>query len=204
MTKNQTVRLLIVGGLAAVISCDGAQSRTAGGLDVNDCPFGTFRPAGLDACVFPAVDVNNLTILVSDNRCAFNQPATPPSCVSDQGLRPYLALGPTCAPGYRFEDGACDRNGGVAGFATGTGGFFEGTGTAGATGIAGFFGDAGASGGFFDQCEAFGGCSGFSTGGGGSFGQAGDNAGTGVAGAGGASGTGGASGNDGGISGTGG
>ena len=162
MTNNQTFRLLLLGALGALISCDGAMGggETATQLAAGDCPFGTFRPSGLDECVFPAQDINSGNITVSDNRCAFGQPATPPTCVSDAGLRPYLALGPSCAPGYRFEDGSCNRNGGtggfpltgggtgVAGFSTGGGGFF-GAGTAGAEandGIGGVGGETGSSG----------------------------------------------------------
>jgi hypothetical protein len=170
MTNNptsRTLRLLLLGALGALISCDGAMNgagATPTELAAGDCPFGTFRPSGLNECVFPAQDINNGTVMVSDNRCAFGQPATPPSCVSDAGLRPYLAVGPSCAPGYRFEDGSCNRNSGpltggstgVAGFTTGGGGFF-GTGTGGIEATGGV-------GGFFDACET-GGCSGTGVGG---------------------------------------
>src|SRR5690349_17289537 len=100
MLTNRTFRVLLLGGLAAVISCDGAARQDAppGALADGDCPFGTFRPVGLDQCVFPAQDLNGLNLMVSDNRCASGQPAVPPACVSDSGLRPYLSLGPSCAP----------------------------------------------------------------------------------------------------------
>jgi hypothetical protein len=178
MTKTRTVRLLVFGALGAVISCDGATMRpSSGGLAAGDCPFGTFRPAGLEQCVFPAQDINNNSVTVTDNRCALGQPASPPSCVSDAGLRAYLALGPSCAPGYRFEDGSCNRNTGAAGsFPTGGGtgvaGSFGDAGFSGETG--GFFGDAG-SGGVFNPCGDVGGCGGVPTGIAGSFGDAGTN-----------------------------
>jgi hypothetical protein len=158
MTQTQTLRLLILGALGAVISCDGAAAR----LDVppapradDSCPVGTFRPAGLDQCVFPAQDINGETTGVSDDRCAVGQPAVPPSCVSDSGLqRPYLWLGPDCVNGYHFETGACNRNMGVAGFATGgsfvgAGGF--GNAAGGTGGTSGAPADAGAT----DGDEAF-------------------------------------------------
>jgi hypothetical protein len=150
MTKNQLLGVL--GGLAAIVSCDsGSAGPATAGLDANDCPLGTFRPVGFADCVFPSTDVNNQPIGVSDNRCAFGQPAIPPQCVSDTGQRDYLSTSTKCAPGYRFSPGACDRNG----FGTGTAGAF-GAGTAGVTGAAGAFfpvdtGTAGATGaaGFF-------------------------------------------------------
>jgi hypothetical protein len=141
-TKPKTTLrgFLALAGLAAIVSCDNGQDATMGGLGANDCPYGTFRPAGLDECVFPANDINNGPFGVSDNRCAFGQPAIPPQCVSDSGERAYLSVSTRCAPGYRFEPGACNRGGGAAGFPV--------TGTAGAFGAVGAAGDAsGAAGG---------------------------------------------------------
>jgi hypothetical protein len=135
MTKTTLLGLLALGGLATLVSCDNGQDGTTAALGPNDCPYGTFRPAGLSECVFPSSDLNNFPIGVSDNRCAFGQPAIPPQCVSDSGERAYLSVSSKCAPNYRWEPGACNRGGGVAGI-TGAAGFIGGT--------AGFFGgDAG-------------------------------------------------------------
>jgi hypothetical protein len=141
MNKPKLLGIVAFGGLAAIISCDSGTGGTAGRLDANDCPVGTFRPVGLTDCVFPSVDVNGLPIGVSDNRCAFGQPAVPPQCVSDSGARPYLTTSTSCATGYRYEPGACNRNDGTAGVATGFGTGFG-------TGSAGAFGAAGAAGSF--------------------------------------------------------
>jgi hypothetical protein len=152
MNKTQLLCILGFGGLAIIISCDNGTAATTGGLDVNDCPVGTFRPVGITDCVFPAVDVNGNTIGFSDNRCAFGQPAVPAQCVSDAGGRAYLASSTKCAPGYRYEPGACNRNNGTAGFATGFG-----TGDAGSFGTAGSFGgEAGAAGSFMGFAGDFG------------------------------------------------
>lgn len=143
MKKNDLLGILAAGGLALVLSCDGGSSATSAGLDANDCQYGTFRPAGLADCVFPATDVNNQQFGVSDNRCAFGQPAVPPQCVSDVGDRAYLSTSSTCATGYRFLPGACNRNnvntGAAGGFTTGmgTGVAFPVSGEAGTTGFAG-------------------------------------------------------------------
>jgi len=147
-TKTAFLVTTLLGTLAGV-SCDGGSSATVGGLDANDCPYGMFRPMGAPDCVFAAADVNGQPIGVSDNRCAFGQPATPPQCVSDAGERPYLSSSSKCAPGYRFFAGACNRNGvpggltGAAGFPTGAAGFP--TGAAGAAGL-GAAGDPGVAG----------------------------------------------------------
>jgi hypothetical protein len=162
MTQRKLLGLFAMGGLAAIISCDSASSPSKSGLadtgsGLSDCPLGTFRPGGITDCVFPAADINGNTLGVADNRCAQGDPAIPPACVSDSGQRAYLWATDTCAPGYRFEPGACNRNGGVAGsgFSTGTAGstivggmagFFEGTGTAGDIGVAGSFSFEGAAG----------------------------------------------------------
>jgi hypothetical protein len=153
MTKTTLLGFLALGGLAALVSCDNGQGPTLGGLGANDCPYGTFRPAGLDECVFPANDVNNGQFGVSDNRCAFGQPASPPQCVSDNGERAYLSISTKCAPNYRFEPGACNRGGGAAGFSTGEAGAGPvNTGTAGA-----IVGAAGAAGGPLTGAGAIGG-----------------------------------------------
>lgn len=143
MTKTTLLGFLALGGLAALVSCDNGQDPTTAGLGANDCPFGTFRPAGLDECVFPANDLNNFPIGVSDNRCAFGQPANPPQCVSDSGERAYLSVSMKCAPNYRFEPGVCNRiNNGAAGIGGDAGSGPFNTGTAGA-----IVGAAGAAGG---------------------------------------------------------
>jgi hypothetical protein len=142
MNKPKLLGIVAFSGLAVIISCDNGTGGTAGGLDANDCPVGTFRPLGLTDCVFPAVDVNGQPIGVSDNRCASGQPAVPPQCVSESGGRSYLSSSTTCVTGYRFLPGACNRNDGTAGF--GTAGFATGFGT----GSAGSFGGAGAAGSF--------------------------------------------------------
>jgi len=144
MKKKTFLDILAVGGLALAISCDGGSAATSSGLGANDCQYGTFRPTGLDDCVFPAADVNNQPIGVSDNRCAFGQPAIPPQCVSDGGERPYLSTSSKCATGYRFLPGSCNRNNEPTGVATGMAGtgiaFPVCTGVAGAsTGAAGSF-----------------------------------------------------------------
>jgi hypothetical protein len=146
MKKTKILGLLAAGGLAALVSCDNGQAPTTAELDGNDCPTGTFRPAGQGECVFPADDINNAPIGVSDNRCAFGQPAIPPKCVSDSGERAYLSVSMKCAPGYRFEPGACNRltNTGTAGFFGGDAGAGAFTGEAGAFGIGGTTGTAGA------------------------------------------------------------
>jgi hypothetical protein len=148
MTKQNLLALLAAGGLAAIISCDAASPDTVGGLDVGDCPYGTFKPVGLDECVFPANTIFNEQIGVADNRCTQGQPAVPPSCVSDSGARAYLTISMKCAPGYRYLPGACRRDvsgvGGFGGFFTGAAGTFA---TGGDLGTAGG-GDAGAGGGF--------------------------------------------------------
>lgn len=132
MTKTTFLGLLAACGLAALVSCDNGQAPTTAELGGSDCPTGTFRPAGLDECVFPADDINNAPIGVSDNRCAFGQPAIPPKCVSDSGERAYLSVSMKCAPNYRYEPGACNRGGGFpadAGFNTGSaGGSFDAAG----------------------------------------------------------------------------
>ena len=147
MTKNQTFGLLMLGALGTTVSCEGGPSRPSASLGASDdCPYGTFRPVGIDECVFPANDVNNQLIGVSDNRCAVGQPAIPPSCVSDSGGRSYLSTSSNCAPGYRFSDGACDRGvGGVAGSSGfpvtgGAGSFGGGEGAAGLGAFGGFGG----------------------------------------------------------------
>jgi hypothetical protein len=138
MNKPKLLGIVAFSGLAAIVSCDSGTGGTSNGLDANDCPVGTFRPIGLTDCVFPAVDLNGQPIGVSDNRCAFGQPAVPPQCVSDAGGRPYLSASMTCATGYRYLPGACNRNNGTAGdFGTGFG-----------TGVGGSFGAAGAAGSF--------------------------------------------------------
>jgi hypothetical protein len=132
MNKTHLLGILAFGGLATLMSCDSGNAGSVDGLDVSDCQVGTFRPVGLTDCVFPAVDVNGTPIGVSDNRCAFGQPAVPPMCVSDAGGRAYLSTSMKCAQGYRFEPGACNRNGPQTGSGTGSG-------TGIATGIAGSF-----------------------------------------------------------------
>jgi hypothetical protein len=124
-------------GFAALVSCDSGAGPTSGSLADDDCPIGTFQPPGLAGCVFPADDPFGNPLGVSDNRCASGQPAMPPVCVSDEGGRSYFSLTKNCADGYRFEPGACQRNGGM-----GTGGFF---GTTGVAPTGGFF-PAGAGG----------------------------------------------------------
>ncbi|HEY2730640.1 MAG TPA: hypothetical protein VGK52_11935 [Polyangia bacterium] len=157
MNKRTLLGILAAGGLALAISCDGGSSATSTGLDANDCPYGTFRPAGLTDCVFPATDVNNQPFGVSDNRCAAGQPAVPPQCVSDAGDRAYLSTSSKCATGYRFLPGACNRNEGIAGTAgttltgtagstTGFGTGAAGTGTGFGTGAAGDSSTTGAAG----------------------------------------------------------
>jgi hypothetical protein len=184
MKKKDLLGILAAGGLTLAISCDGGSSATSAGLAANDCQYGTFRPAGLADCVFPASDVNNQPFGVSDNRCAFGQPAIPPQCVSDAGERAYLSTSSKCATGYRFLPGACNRNDGpMTGF---------GTGTAGAsTGIAFPVGNAAGAGGSLATGEA--GSFGTGTGGSDVAGMAGGIGGTGggIGGTSGASGTGG-------------
>jgi hypothetical protein len=160
MTMTKTlIQVLVLGGFAALaLCCDNGGQSSSSGLGTNDCPLGTFRPVDFADCVFPADDLNGNPLSISDNRCAVGQPAVPPSCISDLGGRPYLALSKTtCAANYRFVEGSCERNGfsgtaGVNGFA-GTSGEAgatftgEGTGTAG-TGAAGdaFAGTTGTAG----------------------------------------------------------
>jgi hypothetical protein len=140
MTKNQLLGVLAFGGVAAIISCDSGSGGATSGLASNDCRIGTFRPLGIEDCVFPATDNNGLELGVSDNRCATGQAAIPPQCVSDTGQRAYFSTSTTCAPGYRFLDGACNRNtfptGSAGTFGTGEAGSF-GTGEAGVTGASG-------------------------------------------------------------------
>ena len=149
MTKNKLFMILTLGSVTATISCDGGSTASNSDLSTNDCPIGMFRPVGLDACVFSAVDVNGIALALADDRCAAGSPAIPPACVSDAGLRSYLATSTTCAPSYRYEPGACERdnNLGAAGAPTGFG-------TAGAIG-----GDTGAAG-TEEQAGAFGGSAG--------------------------------------------
>lgn len=120
-------------GLAALLSCDNADTSTTGNrLSDDDCDIGTFKPDGFADCVFPADDQFGNPLGVSDNRCATGQPAVPPICASDIGRRPYFSTSKNCAPNYRWVPGACQR-----GFA-GNGGFMTGFGTgAGGTGAAG-------------------------------------------------------------------
>jgi hypothetical protein len=139
MKKTTLLGTLTFCGFAALISCDNGAAPTSGNLADDDCPIGTFRPQGLADCVFPADDQFGSPLGVSDNRCATGQAALPPVCVSDQGGRTYFSLTKSCAPGYRFEPGACQRNNGGG---TGTGGFF---GTTGVAPTGGFF-PAGAGG----------------------------------------------------------
>lgn len=141
MPKTKLIGAMTFCTFAALLSCDNAQSPTNGGLSDNDCPVGTFRPIGLADCVFPADDQFGNPLGVSDNRCVSGQPALPPVCVSMIGGRSYFALTKSaCAPDYRFEPGACQRNNGGGGF----GGFFGTTGAAGVTGVAGaIVGEAG-------------------------------------------------------------
>jgi hypothetical protein len=149
MNKTELSGLTLVIGVATIIACDSGSGQRTQGLGANDCPIGTFRPVGLSECVFPASDLTGVTFNVSDNRCAGGAPAVPPACVSDSGQRAYLATSPSqCVTGYRFLDGACDRNDGCGGCraatgAAGTFGNFGGFGGFG--GFAGFggFGDAG-------------------------------------------------------------
>jgi hypothetical protein len=181
--QRKLLGLFAMGGLAAIISCDSSPSPSQSGLASNDCPYGTFRPQGISDCVFPATDVNGNSFGVADDRCAQGQPAIPPSCVSDSGLRPYLWATGTCASGYRFEPGACNRTGGMAGFAVGTAGSV-GTGSAGffGTGAAGVIGTAGtAAAGFAGTTTDTGAAGDFGFGGAG--GAAGFGEGTGAAGA---------------------
>ena len=136
MTKKQTLGLFFLGGLSAIIACDNGSGGTTSGLGSDDCPLGMFRPVGLPDCVVPALDQNSQPVAVADNRCAANQGAVPPSCVSESGGRAYISASMTCASGYRYLPGACNRGfGGSGGFGnagtTGTGGFS--TGTAGVT-----------------------------------------------------------------------
>jgi len=150
MTKHTLVGLIACGAVGVIISCDNGSPATTSNL-APDCPIGTFHPVGVTDCVFPATDVNNQPLNVSDNRCASGQPAVPPSCVSNSGLRAYLSTSSSCAPGYSFLDGSCDRQN-VTGFAgmvgTGVGGAFgeAGTGIGGDFGLAGSTGAAGAAG----------------------------------------------------------
>jgi hypothetical protein len=169
MTKNRLLGVLAFGGLAAVISCDSGSSGTSSGLASNDCPIGTFRPVGIQDCVFPATDTNNQPLGVSDNRCAPGQPAVPPQCINDNGGRAYFSTSMTCAPGYRYIEGACDRTSGFAGSVGASTGFGTGfgTGTAGTTGFGtagagatGDFGEAGAGGFAAGDGTGFGGTTG--------------------------------------------
>jgi hypothetical protein len=164
MTKNKLFMMLAMGCVAATISCDGGSSASAGDLSTNDCPIGMFRPVGLDACVFSAEDVIGTPLALSDDRCAAGAPAIPPTCVSDAGLRSYLATSMVCAPSYRFEPGACERGnntgtagGPVTGF--GSAGAIGGdTGAAGAQQVGGSFGgDTTGAAGSEQQAGAFGG-----------------------------------------------
>lgn len=180
MTKNKLFMILTMGGVAATLSCDDGSAVSSGGLSTNDCPIGMFRPVGLAECVFSAEDVNGVQLALSDDRCAAGTPAIPPTCVSDTGLRTYLASSTTCAPSYRYEPGACERGGNNLGSA---GGFTTGFGTAGV-------GAAGAAGGE-EQAGAFGG-----TGAAGSEEQAGASGGFDTAGAAGTTNLGVAGGND--------
>ena len=154
MTNKTLFTALTLGGMAMALSCDDGSRATASSLPTDDCVIGMFRPEGLDDCVFPADDQNGSPLGVSDNRCAEGQPAVPPACVNDAGGRAYLAATTTCAPGYRYEPGACDR-GGTGGVSTGSaGGTVTVAGTAGTgpdfggdftTGAAGATGAAGSS-----------------------------------------------------------
>jgi hypothetical protein len=123
MNSKHVFSLFSAAALATLLACDEAPS--AAGINLaTDCPIGTFRPEGLDECVFPADDQFGNLLGVSDNRCATGQAAVPPSCVHDRGGRPYFSISRTCAPGYTFLPGACRRD-------------FPGTGAAGTTGFAG-------------------------------------------------------------------
>src|SRR5262245_27635268 len=122
MTKKSLVSASALLALATIFSCDSDSSQN-GSLD-SDCPIGTFRPVGLADCVFPAEEVCGGPLAVPDNRCASGQPALPPACVNDQGGRSYFSQTKSCAPGYRFAPGACQRDGGpitgaAGGFGTG-------------------------------------------------------------------------------------
>jgi hypothetical protein len=155
----------------ALVACDASMEQGTGD-QTSRCPIGTFQPDGIDECVFPADTMFSGPYATSDNRCATGQPAYPPRCVGENGLRPYLSLSSSCAPGYRFEAGLCGHDnvviGGVAG-AFGGGFGVAGAGTAGAgTAGAGEFGVAGASG------TAGLGAAGAGAGGGGGGGQAGE------------------------------
>jgi hypothetical protein len=134
MTKTKLLGALTFCGLAALLSCENGDGSTSGSLSDDDCPIGTFKPAGLTECVFPADDQFGNLLGVSDNRCASGQPAYPPVCSSDTGGRAYFSISKTCAPNYRFQPGACQR-GAITGSA-GTGGVMTGFGTgAAATGF---------------------------------------------------------------------
>ncbi len=138
MKRNLGIASLLF--FSSVLSCDdGSDPSGAAGATSTDCPIGMFKPQGLTDCVFPAESSFGQQTTVTDNRCASGQPAFPPSCISDRGLRAYLSASSTCAPNYHFEMGVCQRGGGFAG-STGGGGFFE---TAGTTSTGGFFGGAG-------------------------------------------------------------
>jgi hypothetical protein len=139
--------LLALAFVTAALSCDSNGADSQLGQATGDCPIGTFKPEGLDECVFPAEDAFGQTATVTDNRCATGQPAHAPACVSDTGRRAYYTLSKTCAPNYHYSPGVCQRlnvggNTGEAGFcfgcagSTGVGGFFT----------AGFTGSAGAAG----------------------------------------------------------
>jgi hypothetical protein len=91
MTKNKLFMMLAMGSVAATLACDDGSAVSNSGLSTNDCPIGMFRPVGLDTCVFSADDVNGNPLALSDDRCALGTPAIPPTCVSDAGLRSYLA-----------------------------------------------------------------------------------------------------------------
>ncbi|HVZ73412.1 MAG TPA: hypothetical protein VHJ20_13620 [Polyangia bacterium] len=127
--------ILSLAFVASAISCDSATNATQGEATA-DCPIGTFKPEGWPDCVFPAQDTFGSVFGVADNRCAINQPAYPPSCVSDTGRRAYFSLSAPCAPNYHFDPGVCVRSGGTGG-TTGTGGFFTGFGGDTSVGFAG-------------------------------------------------------------------
>jgi hypothetical protein len=118
-------RLGVMTTIVAAMSCNDGKAPAGG-----ECPLGTFRAVGGNECVIPAD-----TQFVNDTRCGTE--AMPPTCTSDQGLRPYYATSARCAPGYKYVPGSCLSGAGGAG-----GGFFTGSaGASLATGVGGSFVD---------------------------------------------------------------